>query len=377
MKFTKRAILLCCIILGIFVSQSAAELSLEDYEVDVLGSVGMDYDDNITFAHEDEKDDFISTLLVGLSLKKESKTHTLALAGNIRQRLFFDNSSFNKNAQDFSVDFKKEFSRFDRVHVSNAFAHAEEPGGFEDEFGRTSGRYSYIRNNFGFEYSKELSKSVALEFDYNNEVYSPDREDLSDSVLHGTGVKVNYDQSSKRSFFGKYDFSARTFDPGETAIVHTLLTGITQYLTKQLSLDVSVGLSFIDTFSGDNSTKPKISVALENDFSEKTQMRLFYRKDNSPSSFSEDIFDSWRIGFDVQQQILRRLKLNILGFWGEGEFKSLGTHDQLQGITTKLDYDLKENIKSFLSYTYSETDSNVTTRNYRRNLVSFGVTLLY
>ena len=64
-------------------------------------------------------------------------------------------------------------------------------------------------------------------------------------------------------------------------------------------------------------------------------------------------------------------------FFGEGEFKTFNIKDQQIGISTRLNYEIKENVISFLAYTYSQIDSNIDTRSYDRNLVELGVRVVF
>ena len=119
------------------------------FDLDINSSVSTSYDDNVTFVKDDKKSDIVTNLTVGLDAKKEGKTYQFNMGGNFTQHLFADESSFNKNSQDVIIDFQKEFFKYDRISVTNNFVNADEPRSFEDDFGRTSGRYSYYRNTFG------------------------------------------------------------------------------------------------------------------------------------------------------------------------------------------------------------------------------------
>lgn len=85
------------------------------------------YDDNVTFAKENKKEDFITILGVGMSAKYEEKTKTLELTANISNQTFAMNKGFNNITQDIAINFMNEFSEYDRMHLTNGFSHSNEP----------------------------------------------------------------------------------------------------------------------------------------------------------------------------------------------------------------------------------------------------------
>ena len=251
--------------------------------------------------------------------------------------------------------------------------HAEDPQSFEDDFGRTSGRYSYYRNTFNAAYTRDFSKHVSVEGRYGNESYSASREDLRDSLLHRTGFDVNYIKSSALAFLFGYDFSTRHIDESGSATVHTLAAGFRHFLTTQFYIDTRAGVSLVEAFDGSNASRPSVTVALTDDFNETDSASLSYRKTSTPSSFTADIFDSWRVALSLGRQLLERLKMTASVFFGEGDFAALSITDRQTGASARLSYEVTKDAQTFLAYTYSEVDSNMDTRGYDRNLVEAGV----
>lgn len=363
----------CCLFLAFPLKASASPGS----DLDVTGSVSTAYDDNVTFVKEDKKSDNVTNLLIGLGAQHEGKTYQLNVEGNLTQHLFADNPSFNNNSQDVSIDLKKELSRYDRFSATNKFTHAEDPQSFEDDFGRTSGRYSYYRNTFNTEYTRDLSKHVSIQGHYGNESYSTSREDIRDSLLNRAGFDVNYIKSSATAFSLGYDFTTRHIDESGTATVHTLAAGFKHFLTTQLYIDTRAGVSLVEAFDGSNAAEPSVIAALTNDFNETDSASLSWRKTSTPSSFTADIFDSWRVALSLGRQLLERLKMTASVFFGEGDFAALGITDRQTGASARLSYEVTKNAQTFLAYTYSEVDSNIDTRGYDRNLVEVGVRVVF
>lgn len=366
-------ILPCLIIYFSFLILPVNAFALLGFDFDINGSVSTGFDDNVTFVKDNKKSDNVTNLTVGLGGKQEGKTHQLEIAGSVTQHLFANNSSFNNNSQDININFQKEISKYDRFSVTNRFVRAEDPQSFEDDFGRTSGRYSYYRNTFNTAYTRDVSKHVSLEGRYGNENYSASEASIRDSLLHRVGADIIYIQSSATAFLLGYDFTTRRIEDTGSADVHTVSTGLRHSLTKQLYLDTRAGVSFVEAFNGSNTSEPNVVVALTNDFSETDSAGLSYRKTSTPSSYTADIFDSWQFAASLSRQLLERLRMAVSVFFGEGDFEALSINDKQTGVTARLNYDVSKDAVAFLAFTHSEVDSNVDTRSYGRNLVEVGV----
>ena len=217
-----------------------------------------------------------------------------------------------------------------------------------------------------------MSKHVSIQGHYGNESYRASKKDVKDTLLHRVGFDVNYIKTSATAFLLGYDFTTRHVDSGGSANVYTLSTGIRHFLTKQLYVDARTGVSMVDAFDGSNTSEPNIVVSLTNDFNETDSAGLSYRKTSMPSSYTADIFDSWRVTANLRKQLLDRLRMVLSVFFGEGEFNAQSITDKQTGINARLNYDVSKDAVAFLAYTYSQVDSNIDTRNYGRNLIESG-----
>lgn len=344
------------------------------FDVKVLGSVSETYDDNIAYTQTNEKDDFVTNAKVGLSAIYEGKTEALELRGNVAHHLYKDNSNYDNTSEDFALSAKKEFTQYERATLSDTFVHAEEPSSFEDEFGRTSGRYSYYRNRFNLAYSKDLSKEFTLIGRYLNDYDTYSASDMSDSWQNRIGLEGDYIISSHTTVFGSYDYYRRDFDPGSYATTNSLSAGARQYFTSQLFLDANTGLDFISSFNNKDYTKPHFTASLTDDFDETTRLSVAFDKRYYTNSSTEDLFNYWQTSVNFGKRLFPRLGFNASGFYGKGKYETFGIEDTLKGAGAGFTYDIKENIKGTLTYSYSKTTSNILSREYVRNAVSTGVT---
>jgi hypothetical protein len=347
------------------------------FDLKILGSVSETYDDNVAYTKTNKKDDWITNAKVGLSAKYEGKTEGLEFLGNIAHHAFKDNSNYDNTSEDFSLSAKKEFSAYDRAVLTDTFIHAEEPSSFEDEFGRTSGRYSYNRNRFNFAYSKDFTKEFTLIGRYLNDYDTYSRSDISDSVQNRIGFEGDYIISSHTTVFGSYDFYQREFDPGATATTNSLSAGARQYFTNKLFLDANTGVDFIKSFNNKDYTKPHLTVSLTDDLDEITRISVAYDKRYYTNASTQDLFNYWQTSLNFTRRVFQRLGFNASGFYGKGTYETFNIKDTLKGASTGLTYDIKEDIKGTVSYSYSKTTSNDASRDYVKNVVSTGITFAF
>ncbi|MBN2097698.1 MAG: outer membrane beta-barrel protein [Candidatus Omnitrophica bacterium] len=354
----------------LLLATAAFGFDAEDLDVQVRANVSETYDDNITFAHQDAKKDFITSFSLGTDLKYEQKMRSLSLAANIFQQLFADCSDFNNTSQDLSLDYKQELSKYARLSLLNRFSHSYEPRSFEDAFGRSGGRYSYYRNRFSLGYIKDISKQLSVGARYANELNEISREDLADSYLNNFGLDATYFLSSNNILSGSYDFSNRNFNPGSSASTNSLATGLRHYFTEQLYFDGRAGLDIINSFFEKSYTKPLIFAALTSDIDETAQASLSFSQQYTTTSYTQDLFKQWRLSAALNKQLFKRLNCALSAFYGEGEYVSSSITDELNGASCSLRYDLNEQLTGTLSYSYTSVDSNLNTREYSKNRIS-------
>ena len=352
---------------------------LANMNLDVKGDLMTSYDDNINSDHENEKEDIVTNLVLGLGLNQKGKTYLLHVEGDVTQEIFAEYEDFNNTEQDFSVDFSKDVSKHEKLEISNDFLHARRPRTFDDDFGRTSGQYSSYRNKFDVMYSKKITEKYGFKGGYDNEVYEVSREDMSDSLMNRMTLEMDYIRGSLSELFSKYVFSVRDYELGQEFFIHTLAGGIRQYLSKQLLLEASAGGAFIDGISMEDHSRvrPDFRVSLSDHIDDNTTLSFIYRKESRAKGYKADIFDSWQLDAKVEREINARVDLTLSGFYGEGEYWTDDTRDDYLGAGGEVGYRLNSHTKTFLSYKHTMNDSNDRTREYDRNVVSTGIKILF
>src|SRR5206468_2608683 len=111
---------------------------------------------------ENRKSDYILNLNGGLGARMNSPRTTTELIGNINQQLFYNNSGFNNTSEDAKFSFLGNPSERDRFIANDDFFHAYEPRSFEQELGRSQGRYGTFENKANLLYGRDLNSSVSL-----------------------------------------------------------------------------------------------------------------------------------------------------------------------------------------------------------------------
>lgn len=361
-----------------FIISSNTVSAETDFKPKFSAAITESYDDNVSFADQGRSSDFITRLRLMLDLMQEGRTHQFKVQGNVTQNVFADNSDFNNTALGLDLYFNKELSRFERISATNKLTRAEEPRSFEDDFGRASGRYSYVRNAMNFAYTKDISKQSSYRISYGNQLYEVSRDNLADSFMNKLSVEWIYAIDSVNTVTAEYEFETRGYSPGGRSNKHTVASLYRHYFTQVLFIETRGGLSFIDAVVGDDIlVEPSILVRLRNNFSDTESVSITFRRSASASTFSADVFESWRLSLDFIKQIQERLAFRSSVFIGNGEFDSTSIEDKQYGFDTRFIYDLSERAEASIGYNYSQVDSNSSTRDYRRNLFDIGMSFSF
>ncbi|MBI2471513.1 MAG: outer membrane beta-barrel protein [Planctomycetes bacterium] len=355
-------------------------VNYKGFDVKLRGiTIGETYDDNVTFSKENPKEDFITNAGLGVSVKYEGKITSLEVIGSLYSETFAKNDNLNNVSQDVTLNFKTEFSEYERMSLKNTFAHTYVPLWFEgaqffvDQFGRTEGRFSYYKNKFSIDYSRDITEHFALLAKYGNDVDAFSTESLSDSFLNRFGFETDYLLNPDTTLYFAYDFSDRDFEDADNALINTITFGTRQSITKKLYFDAGIGLDFIDAFDDVELVRPLAQASLAYEISETTRARLVFIKKYDTSPYNVDIFNYWRTSAFFTRQLSERFGSSVSLFYGNGDYISSGFEQRLIGATPAITYDINKNLKGNLTYTYSFSDSDVETAGYTKNTVFFGL----
>jgi hypothetical protein len=374
-KYLYTIIMFSCIALS--AAPQAFALKVGNANIVSAVTVRESYDDNITFAPNNEKADSVTRFGYGIVSALEGKKSNLSFSGNINYDLFARYNNYDNFSQSVSVGGDYEISPYSRVNFSDSFNHAQEPRSLDDAFGSNNGRYSYYQNGFTAAYYRDLSAHLVWGINYNNGLYTYTRDDLSDSYTNGGGTSLEYIFSSRTAASIYYDFLRRDFDPGTSSSTHSATMGFRHNITEQLTFNGKVGANFLDSYGNKRYAKPSFSLSLDQALSDRMNAGLSFSKNYSTTSYSQDIFNSWRLSARISRQLLAKLRVNASAFYGRGRYEESNIKDSLYGGEGGLGYEWSDNTTLSLNYNHSRTASNRPSREYTRNNVSMGAKVLF
>ncbi len=370
---SKRSAFIVMVVFCLFSADTRAA-RIGGVEVRLRGGVSEVYDDNITFVKTNRLRDFITRPTIGAVATYEGKNMIFSAGGNYYHEFYADKSGFNNNGGDFTATLNSELSKFDRITLSDTFTRTYEPRSFEDQFGRTSGRYSSTRNRVNLGYARDISRHFGFSLRYSNEYNTYSRSDLAKSFLNTAGVEGAYILSSDMSFIGAYDFTRRDFDPDSDATTNTLSGGLRKYLTKQFYFDGMGGIDLIKSYSGRNYTKPMTVISLTDDINDRTNATLSFSKRFDTVSYQQDLFDQWRVSTGLSHELSQKLRGNLSAFYGRGEYIGTGAVNKLVGSGAGLTYDINDHWRANANYSFSRETSTSAGGGYKKNTVTVGLT---
>lgn len=350
-------------------------VSAEWLDVDIQAKGGVLFDDNVTFAKQSKKQDVITQLSLGLGAQHEGKIHQLDVQGTLTQQLFASHHEFSNLSQELLMRWKAQVNPRDQFTLGNTLSHAEEPRSFEDEFGRTAGRYNYFRNRLNLEYTRTFTQQFLTRWNYDNERNVFSRSDLRDSWLHRALLETGYALNSASLLLGTYEVAYRTFDLGAHTYTQRVAPGLRQYIRPSVWVDVLAGVDILHDFDGDDPIKPRLSAVLNHEPDALTLTRALFDYGYSTTAFTESLFRSWRATLDFRRQLRKRLGCTLSGFYGRGAYVTRDIDETLGGAFTQLRYEVSEHVQGTLSYRFSIVDADEDSLDYVKNVVFLGITM--
>ena len=348
--------------------------AVEDTDFDIHAAVVTQYDDNITRDTEDERVDLINNVSVGIKLNKENKESRFNADGKLTQQIYSENTTFNNFSQDIKLDYEQDLSKRETFNVENKSYNTERPRSAEEEFGRTSGLYRMIGNEFEMYYTKETEKYRTLMFGFENEFYFVSgRDDIKDSFMNSFYFEQKQERDWQTTYLYRYDFSTRHFQDGDTFFINSVSGGLRRYFNKRMYMDVKIGLSLIHSYEEDTLIRPYALISMSNDINSKTKIQLSLIQESTANRSTEDIFDTWRMTSQIDYKLSNRVDIRGSAFYGQGEFQRSEVSDDLFDADIRFRYAFKKDIHPYLSYTYTAKDSNDDSRDFMNNVVTTGI----
>jgi hypothetical protein len=348
----------------ILLSSSTYAFPYKGVDLKLRASITEVYNDNLTLSKEDKKEDFITGFRVHFDAVYEGKRRSLFLKSRINQQLRARYTDLQNSSQYITLDFTNDFSIYDSIRLTDNFSHYRLPAGFEQEFGRVSGRRETLNNSIALSYQRAFSERINMNTSYAfSQSFHPDSEsgDSSSQRLNfNTGYR--YGIASTLSLIGSY--SRNNFGNS----IYNFGLGLNQqlYITKKSYITGNVGLRG----NSNNDISLDLNVAYRNQIDERNDMSLTFSTGQQFVDFGGDIFDNWQISANLKRELSSKLNSSISVNYGEGTYSSVDITDKLLGADLSLSYSFLEDLSGRVSYRYSNLDSTGENRGYFNNVIS-------
>lgn len=340
----------------------------KNMEIKFQGTIAEMFDDNLTFTKQDKKEDFITTLVLGLNINYEGKKRFLNFAGQINEGFNARFKDIKTSSQSLNLSFQNEFSPYDRLIFSDTFSHSQTPAGFEEEFGRVKARREAYYNSFNLGYAKEISKYLTMQTSYS---YSRSLFEEESTSQYGLGLNVRYlpDDTSGYSLLFNYTKN----NVGNVIYNAGLNLKKNIYISKKSFFAGGLG------FSGNkiNDINLNVNTSFVNEIDENTLTSIAFDMSDKLTSEGGDIFRSWQITGQFKRELSWILNFSSSVFYGKGTFSSTDITNTFLGLNLGLFYLIREGLKGFLKYSFSNLDSSDENKGYYKNTVSTGLDWIF
>jgi hypothetical protein len=148
---------------------------------------------------------------------------------------------------------------------------------------------------------------------------------------------------------------------------------VRQYFTDTLHVDAKAGVDFLHSYDGQDSVKPMNQISLIDEVDENTTANISFSREYTSNSYTQDLFNSWRVSAGITHQLLKRLRGSLALFYTTGKYTSLLIEDQVFGATAGVVYDLNDHWKANFDYAYTDSSSTIIDRGYVRNYMAMGM----
>jgi len=136
-------------------------------------------------------------------------------------------------------------------------------------------------------------------------------------------------------------------------------------------------LDLIDSYDDESMKRSLVHTSLTHDVDKNNRTNISFTKRNFANAYTQAIFDHWKLSVSFISRLFKRLSCSLSGFIGEGEYETLDIKDRLAGASLGFIYELSENIKAKLTYTYSDLGSTTGSREYTKNKILLGLTIKF
>lgn len=354
------------------------------------------YNDNVFATDTDEKGDFLDVVAPSVSLQSDWNNHSFTAAAGGRLGFYFDETDENFQDAFARAGGRIDVTRATKIHGGvrlardherrsdpNTVSGAAEPTVFYSYLGHLDGSHRFNR------VTVSAGGDVRyLDYDDVDAVGGGTIDnDTRDRLEFRPGLQVAYEFSPGYSAFARgegaiirYDESTDRNGFARDSEGYDLVGGASVDLTGLLFGDFFAGIRqrFYEDDRFDTVTGPVVGSTLTWVPTGLTTVILDVESQiiDSPNSMSSG-YTSTGIGLTVDHELLRNLILSAGAAFRYDDFEGITRADKFYSGSVGAEYLMNRYLTLGARYRYSQRDSDISSNDYSRNLVTLSLTAKY
>ncbi|MGN0834430.1 MAG: outer membrane beta-barrel protein [Candidatus Spyradosoma sp.] len=357
--------------------------------ISALCSVRADFNDNLYLTSSDKTSDVILHLVPGLELSKGGKDAQSSFKFTVKE--------------DLSMYMDEDQNNYQATHVNAAYSYAGArlngtiAAGFDmnqnttsrDVRGELIEYYSYYAKALG-SYKIGEKVSVSSGFSWNGTTYQNHRDQYNDRESYSIPLSVYHSVLTEKlraglSYEYRYtDLAAYKGQNGNPGYQQVHFFGVSAVgdVTEKLTVDGRIGYTTSDynrrtTYGNDGRENTLgMNAAFNWAATEKTSARLALSRDFEISGNGDDI-TSTGIALSVNHRMDTHWSFNAGLDYRNDDYNDSSRKDDVYTARVGANYNVNEYLNVAASYSFQWDDSNWSTSEYTKNLVSLSLNFRY
>lgn len=379
--------------------------------------VEEEYNDNIFLDHNNEEEDWITTVEPGISLTYDNRSVDVDVDYSLRYRIYKDNE--DENQDDFNdvqqADATALFfaGRPFTLHLSETISREAIDERDDNEFNDIENRSTVYHTSVVPEYRLQLMSTLSMVFGYTYDRLDYVDSRGNDSEEHEGRVSLIKQLSARSEVFARYSYAVHQSDYDlDEFDRHDYTLGLTQQLGSRTTASIEGGYSDVEYDSGFSTDGKNWLVDISYHLSDPITLSLDYSQDftitaedglteSQEASFgvaytkesltaSTHLFwnnsdyvrldredEAYGVRFDFSKPLARALTVNFDAEYEWAEYIDM-VDEEVDRVTfgASLDYEYRRFLAS-LGYRFRTNESDVDGNDYTNNIVTLSATVRF
>lgn len=341
-------------------------------------TVRESYSDNIYLTPDNEKNDFITTVMPGLQLQMPFGRNSFSVGANASINRYARHSS--ENTDDWGANAAGDLNFGSRVNLKIADNYI---AGHEARNQSATTAVEKFKNNLA---SGSLTYVLAdvskLQLDYANSYWNYKNSDFRDRDENQLSLYFYYRILPKTSVFGEYEYKNVDFTHSGNSLdntVHSGMLGLTWELSSRSKGTVKGGVlykDFVNTSNGNFSTFTA-SADIAHHFSDFDSIKVVGARGVNETSLQGTRYSvSTGISGEYTHRFLDRLASTLKGSYSKENFSDIAIgetelrKDSVAQLGASMQYSFRSWLSSSLDYYWRNKDSNINYYDSTENNIS-------